>query len=190
MEGRAVYTLGTDEGAAAVRRMAVAGKPSGLGWLPNGDLLVAEMESRRILRFAGGVGSQDAPAVHADLSGEWAFLANDMVVSRDGRAFVGNFGMSIKFGPPKEMRKTTMVIVKPDGTVAVAADELLFPNGCVLLDEGRTLVVAETFGNVLTAFDVAADGTLGGRRVWCVACWVFDVCFAADHYHYRARHSG
>jgi sugar lactone lactonase YvrE len=86
-----------------------------------------------------------------------------MVVDRQGRAYVGNFGFDYRTGP---MNPTVLILVAPDGQARAVADDLLFPNGCVITPNGRTLVVGETFGARLTAFSIEPDGSLTGRRVW------------------------
>ena len=137
----------------------VPGRPSGLGWLPDGRLLVVSMAERRLLRLeAQGL------VEHAELSQQASFDCNDMVVDRQGRAYVGNLGFDVFGGAP--MQPAALVMVTPDGHVRTVADGLLFPNGAVITPDGKTLVIAETFGYRLTAFDVAADGSLSGRRVW------------------------
>ena len=133
--------------------------PSGLGWTPDGDLLVVSMERRALLRVRDG-----SPVVFADLSGHTRVRANDLVVDAEGGAYVASFGFDLLGGAPPE--PTDLVRVDPTGAVSVAAPDVLFPNGMVLTDDGRTLVVAETYGSRLTAFDVAADGALSGRRVF------------------------
>ena len=145
-------------------------QPSGLGWLPDGSLLVVSMTKRQLLRRApdGTVG------VHADLSGVATFHANDMVVDAMGRAYVGNFGFDLaaemaRVGIEGVMAApglANLALVHPDGRVEVAARGLAFPNGSVITPDGRTLIVAESFGQRLAAFDIAADGTLSNRRVW------------------------
>ena len=137
----------------------VPGRPSGLGWLPDGRLLVVSMTDRRLLRLdATGL------SVVADLSGVATFHCNDMVVDALGRAYIGNFGYDFEAGEPQ--RSAALALVLPDGSVQVAADDLAFPNGAVITPDGRTLIVAESFGACLTAFDVAPDGSLSRRRIW------------------------
>jgi len=140
-------------------RFEVPGRPSGLGWTPEGDLLVVSMVDRRLLRWDGS-----ALREVADLSALASYHCNDMVVDARGRAYVGNFGFDLDRRAP--YRKAELVLVHPDGRAEVVADEMAFPNGCVLGPDGRTLVVGETFGARLTAFDVAEDGSLSGRRLW------------------------
>ncbi len=133
--------------------------PSGLGWMPDGDLLVVAMERRALLRVRDG-----EPQVHADLADLTRVRANDMVVDAGGGAYVSSFGFDLFSGAAPE--PTVLVRVDPDGGTRVAAQEVHFPNGMVLTDDGCTLVVAETYAARLTAFDVATEGSLSGRRVF------------------------
>jgi sugar lactone lactonase YvrE len=101
---------------------------------------------------------------HADLSGFTASPCNDMVVDARGRAYVGNFGFDFEHG--EKPRATCLLRVDPDGSAAVAAEEMRFPNGSVITPDGRTLIVGESFGACLTGFTIGADGALSGRREW------------------------
>ncbi|MFJ1260356.1 SMP-30/gluconolactonase/LRE family protein [Cupriavidus sp. CuC1] len=92
--------------------------------------------------------------------------ANDMVVDQQGRAYVGNFGFDLMAGAP--MRTASLARVDPDGSVTVVADGLFFPNGSVITPDGKSLVVGETLGNRISAFDLHADGSLGPRRDWAL----------------------
>ena len=164
---------------------AFDGHPAGLGWLPDGRLLVASMRDRHLLRQE----PTGELVVHADLASFCGGSLNDLIVDAAGRAYVGNFGFDLMSG--ETSRPTVLVRVDPDGTATVAAKEVTFPNGAVLipLDEPRavavgtgqgaavastagtgtvvaTLVLAETFDSRLIAFDVTADGTLLRQRVW------------------------
>jgi sugar lactone lactonase YvrE len=152
-----VYCLGTDGQPREVAE--VPGRPSGLGWLPDGRLLVVSMTDRRLLRL-----DPEGLATVADLSALADFDCNDMVVDCQGRAYVGNFGFDLIGRAP--VKPTVLVLVTPDGQARVVADDLLFPNGCVITPDGATLIVAETFGKRLTAFDIGADGSLSNRRLW------------------------
>ncbi|WP_020417912.1 SMP-30/gluconolactonase/LRE family protein [Amycolatopsis sp. ATCC 39116] len=137
----------------------VPGQPSGLGWLPDGRLLVVSMRDARLLRR-----EPDGTLVtHADLSAHVTGHPNDMVVDAQGRAYVGNFGFDLMNGAP--VAPANLLRVDPDGSVTVVAEDLWFPNGSVITDDG-VLLVDETFGNRVTAFDIAADGSLTNRRVW------------------------
>ena len=140
--------------------MQVEHQPSGLGWMPDGSMLVVSMKDHRLLRrsHAGAV------SVHADLSVYCAGELNDMVLDSAGRAYVGEFGFDLQAfadpAPGKLMR------IDPGGEVTVLADDMLFPNGSVITPDGRTLIVGETAGARYTAFTLASDGSIGDRRVW------------------------
>lgn len=138
----------------------VPGQPSGLGWLPDGRLLVVSMVDRRLLRLEG-----DTLTEVADLSRFATFHCNDMVVDAYGRAYVGNFGFDL-YAPQYEFRHAAIALVTPDGAARVVAAELSFPNGTVITPDGRTLIVGESFAARLTAFDIEPDGALGNRRLW------------------------
>lgn len=140
--------------------MEVPGQPSGLGWMPDGSLLMVSMRDRRLLRRA----PQGQVVEHARLDELATGHCNDMVVDAQGRAWVGNFGFDLMAGA--DPRGASLLRVDPDGTVAAVADNLYFPNGAVITPDGETLIVGETFGNRLTAFTIGEDGTLGDRRVW------------------------
>jgi sugar lactone lactonase YvrE len=146
----------TDDGVETVAQ--VPGMPSGVGWLPDGTLLVVSMEQRAILAF----GSDGEPSVYADLREVCPQLANDMVVDDAGRAYVGNYGYDVDAGAP--VAATHLVRVDPDRSVHVEAPEVIFPNGCVLIDDGRTMIVSETFADRVSALTVASDGSLSDRR--------------------------
>ena len=148
-----------EDGSDLQVEAAVPQQPSGLGWLPDGRLLVVSMRDRKIMRRE----PDGTLAVHADLSGHATGHLNDMCVDADGRAYVGNFGFDLMSGAPVE--PAALHRVDPDGTVTEVADDLWFPNGSAITPE-RTLIVAETFGNRVSAFDITDDGRLTNRRVW------------------------
>jgi len=157
MGGGKVYRLG-ESGALDVV-VEVPNHPSGLGFLPDGTPLIVSMRDRRLLRLeTGGL------VCHADLAPVVGEKPNDMVVDRLGRAYIGNFGYDIVAGAA--FRPANLVLVEPTGQARVAAEDMAFPNGTVILDGGQTLVVAESDGNRLTAFDIAADGSLSNRRCY------------------------
>jgi sugar lactone lactonase YvrE len=153
-----VVRSATASGDAAVE-LELDDSPSGLGWGPDGELLVVSMTRRALLRVRDGV-----PRVHADLAAHTRFRANDLVVDAAGRGYVSSFGFDLERGAAPQ--PTDLLRVDPDGSVHVAAPGVVFPNGMVLSPDGATLVVAETYGARLTAFDVSADGALSGRRVF------------------------
>ena len=148
------------------------GQSSGLGWMPDGSLLVVRMELREVWRrWPDGRFER-----HADVTAHSAHLCNDMVVDAVGRAYVGNFGFDLDAamqarGPAgviADHPTTVLALVQPNGTVSDAApsEKFSFPNGMVITPDGATLIVAETFGQRLTALDIAADGVLANRREW------------------------
>jgi len=152
--------LAVDAGGRTEEVMTVEGQPSGLGWMPDGSLLVVSMVDHRILRRS----PDGAVSVHADVSEHCTGHLNDMVVDRHGGAYAGNFGFDLMAGA--DPRPATLIRVEPDGTASVAAEELLFPNGSVITPDGRTLIVGETAGARYTAFTIEDDGSLSDRRIW------------------------
>ncbi|MBM3946032.1 MAG: SMP-30/gluconolactonase/LRE family protein [SAR202 cluster bacterium] len=139
----------------------VPNKPSGLGWLPDGRMLVVSMMDKKLNRL-----DPDGLKVVADLGEYFSGHANDMVVDRQGRAYIGNTGGEIWSNPPTPSRPTSIVMVTPDGKARVVAREMVGPNGMVITPDGRTLIVAEPGATRLTAFTIGADGSLGNQRVW------------------------
>lgn len=134
--------------------------PSGLGWTDDGELLISSMEDRKLLR----ADSSGCLTTFAELGSYTPNPINDLVTDVDGRAYIGEFGFDLHGGG--ELATGMIVRIEPDGSHGVAADDLLFPNGMVIADRGRTLVVAETFGGRLTSFSITEDGSLTGREVW------------------------
>ncbi|HTR61022.1 MAG TPA: SMP-30/gluconolactonase/LRE family protein [Candidatus Binataceae bacterium] len=153
----------------------VPNRPSGLGWLPDGRMLVVSMRDRKLLRLEGG-----ALKEHADMSRAAPFDCNDMVVDTKGRAYVGNFGFDLHNA--EKPRTTNMLMVTPEGQVRVVAENLMFPNGTVITPDGKTLIVGESFGAKLTAFDIAAEGSLSNPRPWAnITPYVPDgICLDAE----------
>ncbi|WP_279246211.1 SMP-30/gluconolactonase/LRE family protein [Candidatus Litorirhabdus singularis] len=142
-----------------LQTLEVPGNPGGLGWLPDGQMLIVGMKSNLLYRL------MDATLeVYADLGTVHTHQSNDMVVGDDGTAYIGNFGFDLMAGDPPQ--STQLAQVAPGGAVSAGPSELSFPNGMVITDAGKTLVVAESWGNRLTAFSIAADGSLSQRRVW------------------------
>ena len=148
-----------DDGSDLRVEADVPQQPSGLGWLPDGRLLVVSMRDATLLRR-----EEDGElVVHADLAPHVSGHPNDMVVDDQGRAYVGNFGFDLMAGA--DLAPTGLLRVDPDGTVTQVADDLWFPNGSVITEDG-VLLVDETFGNRVTAFDLQPDGSLANRRDW------------------------
>ena len=164
-----------DESGRAETVVEVPGRPSGLGWRPDGTLLIVSMTDRRLMRFADGTLS-----VEAELSSLAPAPCNDMVVDGKGRAYVGNFGYDRHAG--EAPRTTCLVRVDPDRSVHQAADGLMFPNGTVITPDGKTMIVGETFAHRLTAFDITADGALSNARLWAEidGCYPDGICLDAE----------
>lgn len=152
--------LRLDTQGALTRVVGVPKQPSGLGWLPSGDMLIVSMTDRRLLRFDTQGGLHD----YADLSAFATAHCNDMVVDAQGRAYVGNFGYDGEAG--EKPKAADLCLVETNGEVRVVASDMRFPNGSVITPDGETLIVAESAGRRLTAFQIAGDGSLGERRVW------------------------
>jgi sugar lactone lactonase YvrE len=135
-------------------------RPNSLNFLADGTPLVVASVSRKIMKIVDG-----KPQVYADLSRHAAGDLNDFGIDDAGRLYVGNFGYDIFAGEP--IKLTSIHMVEPDGSISVAASDLEFPNGTVIVDGGRTLVVAETWCGRLTAYDRDPEtGKLSNRRLF------------------------
>ena len=159
------------------------GEPAGLGWLPDGRLLFNSRLDRVIFRR-----EPDGTVVeHGDLRPWATWHANDMVVASNGQAYSGNFGFDLDglydgSVDTSAIAPASLIRVDPDGTSHEAAAGLQFPNGAVITDDDGTLIIAESFGRQLSAFDRAADGSLANRRVWATLGGVAPdgICLCAD----------
>jgi len=149
----------TPDGVRTAVHSGLPDRPSGMGWMPDGSLLVVSMQDRKLLREVEGVLVE-----HADLSGVATGNCNDMVVDAAGNAYVGNFGFDFETG--EDFANADLALVRPDGSVETAATGLTFPNGSVITPDGSTLIVGETFGSTYTAFSIGPDATLSDRREW------------------------
>jgi sugar lactone lactonase YvrE len=156
IEARRVYSVDLD-GSMRIE-LELDDNPSGLGWLPDGTLLVVSMRRQQILAVVNG-----RSVLHADLSGLALAHANDMIVDAQGRAYVGSMGYDLWAG--ERFKPGNICTVGSYGSARVVADGLAFPNGMAICDN-RTLIVAESVAGKLTAFDIAADGDLRSRRTW------------------------
>ena len=150
-------------------------QPGGLGWLPDGELVVVGMESRVLHWLKAG---QTGSGIYADLTSVSPWALNDMVIGKTGDAYVSQVGFDLADATSRP-RPSPLIRVDATGAVSVAADGLVVPNGMALSGAGETLVVAETFAGRLTEFTVGPDGSLGDRRV------VAELPPAADHRHAR-----
>jgi sugar lactone lactonase YvrE len=152
--------VAVDPEGAIVREIPLE-QPSGLGWLPNGDLLAVSMSTHKIWRIAADA----EPEVYADLADFSRGESNDMTVDAAGRVWVDSFGYDLYAG--ERPVGSALMRVDPDGTVTPVADGLHFPNSIMIPPPGDTLVVAETIASRLTAYDIGADGSLSNRRLYC-----------------------
>jgi sugar lactone lactonase YvrE len=159
--GKRVVAVDPDGDAEQI--CTVDGHPSGLGWLPDGRLLVVSMTDRRLLRL-----ESEGLVEHADLSDVCPGNCNDMVVDADGNAYVGNVGFPYGYrGAPVAVRAaTSLVLVTPDGEVRPQPGALMCPNGSAISADGSTLIVAQSHMGRLTAYAIADDGSLHGERVF------------------------
>jgi sugar lactone lactonase YvrE len=167
--------LAVDLAGRAETIIAVPKRPSGLGWRPDGTMLIVSMLDRALLELKHG-----ALSVAADLAGFAGGPCNDLVVDAAGRAYVGNFGYDRHAG--EAPRTTALLRVDPDGRVSRAAEDLLFPNGMAITPDGGTLIVAETFAHRLSAFAVGAEGSLSQRRLFAALpeCLPDGICLDAE----------
>ncbi len=165
----AIFSMASD-GSDEVRQHEVSHQPSGLGWLPNGDLLAVSMIDQKVLRFHDGDVS-----TFAAVSEYCGFWANDMTVSPSGYSYIGNFGFDLdgllaELGVVRFLSMThpttNIVVLDAEGDVIQVVPDMAFPNGMAVTPDGATLIVSETFGSRLSAFDIGLDGILTNRRVW------------------------
>jgi sugar lactone lactonase YvrE len=189
-DGRLWYSDFFDHGVFSVspegeRRTEVefAGEPAGLGWLPDGRLLINSRLDRVMLRRE----ADGSLVPHGSLLPWAAGNANDLVVAANGQAYAGNFGFDLDglydgTVDRSAIATTSLVRVDPDGSSHEAASDLAFPNGTVITDDGATLIIAESFAGHLSAFDRGPDGSLSGRRVWAPLDGVAPdgICLCAD----------
>lgn len=169
---RVVWAIGAEGRARPIAD--VPGQPSGLGWTPDGTLQIASMRDRRLLRL-----TSRALETFADLSAHAPAPVNDMVIDRAGRTYAGNFGFDLDAG--EKPRPTSLLMISPDGAVSVAAGDLWFPNGIVITDDQKTMLLAETFAARITAFDLE-DGRLANRRVFAELPGIYPdgICLDAE----------
>ncbi len=154
----------------------VPGMPMGTGWLPDGRMLIVSSRDGLLLRR-----ERDGSLVtHADLTTLSTHPWGDMVVDGRGNAYIGNIGFDF---PGGEVTTGIVALVRPDGSAREVADGVAFPNGVAVTPDNATLILAESYGHRLTAFDIAADGSLSNRRVWADLgdAYPDGICLDADN---------
>lgn len=170
-----VMTLDLDGRSETVS--VVEHTPSGLGWLPDGTFLVVSMHDHRVLRRDSETG---ALVTHADVTHLVNAKLNDMVVAENGNAYVSNFGYEAGVDEPAA---TGIVLVRPDGSSEMLADDLWRPNGLAVTPDGSTLVIAETRVHRLSACTIDDEGRLHDRRVigdLGKGAWADGICMDAE----------
>jgi sugar lactone lactonase YvrE len=135
--------------------------PNALGFRRDGSLLVGDAMQRKIFRWDG-----KALQPLANIAGVTVFCLSDGIVDARDRLYVGDIGYNFFDPTLKPVNTCVIACVDPDGRPRVVAKDLSFPNGMVITPDGRTLIVAETMGHRLTAFDILDDGSLANRRVY------------------------
>lgn len=135
--------------------------PNSFGLTSQGTVVVGDAFQRRIYRQA-----QDGLQEVADISEMTEFCLSDGIVDAKGRLYVGDIGYNFFDPAARPVETCVIVLVRPDGRASIVADKLFFPNGMVITPDGRTLIVGETLGHRLTAFDIQEDGSLTNQRVW------------------------
>ena len=152
------------------------GVPSGLGFLPRGDLIIVSMFRQKLYRCA-----KVTPEAYADLSKVATGTLDDMVIDSQGRAYVGDLGFDLLQPPdPRPGEVGRLLIVEPDGSARVAAEGLHFPNGIAISGDGKRMVVAESGADRLAEYSIAADGSLSFVRRFGQVGEPDGICFDAE----------
>jgi sugar lactone lactonase YvrE len=152
-----LYSL--DESGKSQVEASIASLPFSIDWLPDGRMLVVNAAENTLQRRE----ADGRFVTHADLSGLSAYGCNEIVADGRGNVYVNNINFRFM---EEEFRPGFIALLRPDGTLRKVADGLAFPNGMAITPDNRTLIVAESFNGNLTAYDIAADGSLGNQRVW------------------------
>jgi sugar lactone lactonase YvrE len=139
--------------------VSVPSFPFSMDWLPDGRLLIVSASAGQLLRRE----RDESMVTHGDLAGLADRPWNEIVVDGRGNAYVNNIGFDF---PDGEFVTGIIAVVTPDGTARHVADGVAFPNGMVVTPDNATLILAESYGSRLTAFDITPDGSLANRRVW------------------------
>lgn len=155
---KTVMTFAPDGTATTVAE--IDGMPSGLGFLPDGSVLVVSQLDATVVKIA----PDGSLSTYADFSSIAGGPGNDLIVTSTGHSYVGNFGFAIGTEDPKP---TALAHIDPAGTMTRVGGDVLFPNGMALTPDGK-LLMAETFRHQITAYDIETDGTLSNQRVWAL----------------------
>jgi sugar lactone lactonase YvrE len=171
--GETLFTL--DEAGNSAVEARIASLPFSIDWLPDGRLLVVNARQNTLQRRE----ADGSFVTHADLSGLSPYGCNEIVVDGRGNIYVNNVNFEF---PGGEFRPGFIALITPDGQVRRVAEGLGFPNGMAITPDNRTLICGESFGKKLTAFDIAADGSLSRQRVWAdMPAWGPDgICLDAE----------
>jgi sugar lactone lactonase YvrE len=165
-EGRLWFS---DWGAHEVIAVDLEGESEIIARVPSFPMCIDRLPDRRLLIVSASDGlllrrePEGSLVTHADLTGLADHAWNDIVVDGRGNAYVNNIGFDF---PGGEFTPGIVALVTPDGSARQVADGLAFPNGMAVTPDNSTLVVAESYGNKLTTFDIAADGSLSNRGLW------------------------
>ena len=152
-----IIAVGLDGKSEVIARVPTV--PVCIDWLPDGRLLIVSGGDGLVLRRE----PDGSLVTHADLTGLSGHPWNDIVVDGRGNAYIGNIGFDF---PAGEFRPGIVALVTPDGAARQVAEGTAFANGLVVTPDNSTLILAESYASRLTAFDIAADGSLSNRRVW------------------------
>jgi sugar lactone lactonase YvrE len=146
-------------------------EPGGIGWFPDGSMVVVGMEGRCLYRIVDG-----HCEVYSDLTSLAPWQCNDMAIAPSGFAYVSQFGWDMWGGGPYAV--TSLIGVDPNGNAQTVAEGLSTPNGITISDDGHSLVVAESGAFTLTSYTIASDGRLSGRKVFADVPAVVEVGMA------------
>jgi sugar lactone lactonase YvrE len=137
----------------------VPNRPNGMGFMPDGTLLFTSMLDAKVYRL-----ERNGPVLHADIASLVTGYLGDVVIDDEGRAYIDDVGARVFEGEP--VKPGRLIMVEPDGRANVAAEDFAFANGIAITSDRRTLIVAESMAQRLTAFDIGKDGALSGRRIY------------------------
>ena len=146
--------------------------PVGVGFLPNGKMVINSMLGKKLLIGDPDTGTISTYCDFSNILSDYSpeYIVNDMIVNKNGQAYIGicavDFDENQPVGPQNIPSFSNILLVDTDGSVRIASDRMTFPNGMAISPDRNTLVVAETFANRLTSFDINSDGSLKNKRVF------------------------